>query len=554
MMDWWDRLLRIFSTFWVRDSREAMRRGEMRKIRLALKGLHPPVYRPSSSQLLPGFAERVLALRQHLAPVAALLEKTLRHSDPRLAERFRDELVELHLHDELLSRLELLREEPLRERLATSSAPAAEMKKLDGEMVELLRACSDCAPAVDEALTDLDFLADLCRYDFVQLLQGFDPRFPAEPEASPETRHRFQPVDGRQVLGELEDLYFVLASTRIPEEMERELVVLLIRLQRERAAESREPLLQALVRLRGFIEHALNPTLVLNLIRALQGDPFLQLEFPRERRPALQPYLDRFVRRYRQIGERILREEREKELELEVQRLFEGAELLEVAGYGEDTARALADAGLASYRQVRPLRLLRSFACAHFGREIRDAVLKLLQEGGVEDRALHQTLNDSFYGCEGVREKIETFEDGLRSADPVSAQALREQMERHAQGKPAAAAVNRIVEAIDEQARRIVEEGAAAFFHLGSLLYGLLNDAKASGSERVKNIRTIGGAHNREFLAGLAQGYAAIRSFVQIMGHFTPLPSEGRPAGERGADGEPAADGPAAAASQSGER
>ena len=529
MMEWWDRLLRLLAALWPRDSREAMRRGEMRKIRLALRSLHPPVYRPSSAQLLPGFAERVLDLRQHLAPVTQLLDRTLRNGEPRLAERFRDELVELHLPDELLSRLEMLREEPLRERLAQTASPAEELKRLDREVVELLRACSDCAIAVDEPLTDLDYLADLCRYDFPQLLRAFDPRFPTEPEAAAETRHRFQPVDGRQVLGELEDLYFLLASARFPEGMERDLVALLIRLQRERAAETREPLLQALARLRGFLEHSFPPSLVLHLIRALQGDPFLQLEFPRERRASLQPYLDRFVRRYRASAERLLREGRERALEQDVQRLFAGVELLQIEGYGDELVQSLTEAGLPPFRHVRPLRLLRSFACTHFDRRIRDGVLKLLEEGVFGDRTFQHSLVEAFRGCEALREKFEAFELGLKSEDPASSRALREHLQRLGLGKPLSPAAGRTVEAIDERARRLLEEGAAVVFNLGGLLFGLLNDLKTGGAERVKNLRSIGGARNRELLEGLAQGYGAIRGFVQIIGHFTSLPSEGVP-------------------------
>lgn len=551
MSSFWERLLNLLSVLWSRDSREAMRRSEIRKLRLALRSLQPPVYRHSTSQLLPGFAERVLALRQHLAPIAALLGATLRNAEPRLADRYRDELVELRLPDDLLSRLELLREEALRERLAASPAPAEELHKADLEMAELLRAStySACGP-IDEELTDLELLADLCQYDFLKLLRWFDPRLPSDADPAAATRHRFQAVSGLQVLGELEDLHFVLAPLRISEGMERDLVVLLVRLQRERASETREPLIQALARLRSFLEHSLNPSILLSLIRILQGDPFLQITFPRQQRPALKPYLDRFIQRYRAAGERLLRETREKALDQEIRKLFPGAELLEIGGYGEALGRSLAEAGFTPFGWVRPLRLLRSFACAHFERGIREGVSRLVEEGVFADPAFQENLGAAFRGCDAIREKIDGFEEQMRGADPVSSRALQEQLNSHLQGRPAGATLNRIVEAIDGKARMLVETGAAALYNLGSLLFAALIDLKAASPERVKNLKSIGGARNREFLQSLAQSYGTIRSFVSVLGHFTPLPGAADCAGGSAASAAGAAGGtpPAGAA------
>lgn len=533
---WWKDLLSLLSVIWTRDPQEVERRRELRRIRVRLRSLQPPVYRAAAAQVLPAFAEQVLAVARLLKPICLLLQKTTRNSDPRLADRYQDFLLEALLPEDLRRMFGRLQEQAVQDRLSGSDSPEEEMERLKQEHAEFVRELSASAlERVDEEMADLEAVADLCRYDYMKLLRMFDPYFPADPLASPAesvpqaVQYEFLPVEGGRILGELQDFYFVLAPVRLLPGLEGNLDTLLLRLQREKAEHSRETLLKTCSRLRGFLERALAGETVLDLIRILQNDPAFQPEAGKERLSFREIYLERFSRRFREVGEQILWERREKALADEIRELFQDADLLEIIGYDDEIAATLAERGFSTFTQVRTLRLLRSFVCSLFEGNIRDPVKRLLVEGYFADRTFQESLSDTFLGCETIRDSIDRFEQELRGGELLALQTLRQYLKQDEQGKPIGPVLNKMVDTIDYSARKLVEEGAGLFYRLGNLLYEILGDLKKSAPERVTNIKVIGGNYNRDFLQGLLAGYGDLRSFVRIMSRFTVLQPAFRP-------------------------
>jgi hypothetical protein len=98
---------------------------------------------------------------------------------------------------------------------------------------------------------------------------------------------------------------------------------------------------------------------------------------------------------------------------------------------------------------------------------------------------------------------------------------MKRYVEEMRRGKDIASFLNRLVDAINDKAREIVEDEAGLFAMLGEALGDLISDFRGSSPEIVTNIRTLGGGRNREIIAQVQGGRERIMVLVKIMSNFT---------------------------------
>lgn len=519
MVNWWETLLNLILALLNRDPAEAQRRRALRRLQEAVKNSAPPLYRPSSGQVQPGLADHLLVLARTLQPFERLLDRTLRAEDPHLGERFLDSVIEARLPEVWRTKAERLCYGAMRERLSAAVDAREEWRRLDGELLELSRLSSSPSfRQLEEALAGLKALNDLSRYDFERLLREFDPQFSMTAPAP----RSFQAVEGDQILPHLLDLHFVLASVSVTPDLQEDLGRLLERLEGGRSEESRAALHQSLVRLQKSLDLVSVPLLA-DLLRVLQGDPSFQPAVDREKTSYGEAWMSRLDLRYRLARDRILREDREREVAGLVRDLFQGAEISGVAGYGEEISRTLTENGFPALRWVRPLGILAAFIRLRFEQGPRELIKKLLVEGQYDDRSFENTLSGTFYGCAGLGEQIDQFSESMSGEDHISSGSIGHYLEQHNQGKAVTAVLNKLVETVDQRAGRLVEDGAKLFYGLAGLLTEVLAALRQTEPARIVNLRSIGGSGNREYLMGLTRSLGEVRTLAEILGAFTVL-------------------------------
>jgi hypothetical protein len=192
---------------------------------------------------------------------------------------------------------------------------------------------------------------------------------------------------------------------------------------------------------------------------------------------------------------------------------------------------------------VKPLRILKTFVLAAFDSSIKEPVKRLLVEGYFDNKGFQNNLANILYQCERSGGRIEEFEEQLLGNGRVSIVAMKRYVEELRRGKDIASFLNRLVDAINGRAKEIVEDEAGLFAMLGEALSELIADYKSPSPELVTNIRTFGGARNREIVAQIQAGRDRIATLVKVLRNFAYVkaPIPGSMAG-----GEPEA-GPATA-------
>ncbi len=520
----------LFYVLFSRNPQEAEKRRALRKLTDRLRQMQPPVYRRSGGLLLPAFGYNLLQLSYLLAPLEELFQKTLICEDPRLAERFRQHLAIARLPEALARRLPEFNLQAMRQRTLASASPIKELDKLDQEFEQVLEAFS--APqfySFDLDFMALDRLASLCRHDLGALFKHFEPGFdPAQKGRKPS----FQPVQGKKALKELLDLYFILAGIQLSEGVEANLFALLERLERERSGVAHERVRTVLGRLGKLLERELSPELLATLIRVIQDDPDSSPRVVSEELACLQVIKADLSSAYRKERERLQREINENTIGGDLKTLFGGADPLEVPGYGEALSAQLAARGYDSFARVKPLAILKSFMLAHFEKSLRDPLKRLLVEGTFASKMIDLRFNNTFYACEGLGARLRQLEESLQSGS-LAIEKLGKFLQMHDQGKPVAPLVAKTVETIEQDVRKLVEEGCAYFYNLNLLVSDLLEDARQKAPALITNFKEIAGRPNKDFLAGIASAHLNLQLFIKIMRNFTEIRESPAAAGSR---------------------
>jgi len=519
----------IFSLF-SRNPQEAEKRRALRPLLERLRQAQPRPYRRGSGQLLPSFGYNLLQLDYLRAPLAELFNRTLHGEDARMAERYRQYLAVSRLPESKAGRLGDFAFEAMRARALGSDSPVKEMDLIGQEFDQLMAAFAGPEfESFDQDYTATDRLASLCRHDLSKFFDLFEPGFnPAEKTRKPS----FQPVAGKKALKELLDLYFILAGLRLSEGVESNLNALLLRLDRDRAVGGRERVRTVVSRLSKLLAQELSPELLLTLIRVIQEDPGANPRVVSEEVPCLQAVKAGLQAVFQKDRERVQWEINENSIGGDLKALFPGAELLGVPGYDQATARELSFRGYDSFLRVKPLSILKSYLLAHFQKNLRDRLKKLLVEGAFANRIFENMFSNAFYGCEGLQPRLGLLEEALQSG-PLAADKLARFLQLHDQGKPVSPLVTKTVEAVEQDVRKLVEDGATNFYNLSVIISETLQDARQQSPALIGNVKAIGGRANKEFLAGLAAGNSSLKLFIKIMRNFTEIRQSPAAAGPR---------------------
>ena len=143
-------------------------------------------------------------------------------------------------------------------------------------------------------------------------------------------------------------------------------------------------------------------------------------------------------------------------------------------------------------------------------------------EASFANRIFENMFANIFHGCEATLARLRQFEENVKSGSG-SAEKIERYLALHDQGKPVRPLVAKTVETIEQDARKLLEEGAAYLFNLSVILAEVLTDAKQKVPSLIGNIKMIAGRSNREFLAVLASGQNNLNLFLKIMRNFTDI-------------------------------
>jgi hypothetical protein len=510
----------IFALF-VRDPEELERRRRLRVLYEELRQVRPPYFRRSSAQVLPAFATSLLSFALVLRPLRDVFEKTIDNPDSKLAQRYKDFLVIARLPEEQQNQYAAFTYPALKQRVIGSADPEAELQRINNEMEQLLHALSASDfDGFDGGYTALDRLVNLTQHDFLPLLRLFDPALKTLDSADPSV---FQSVSGEAIVQELLDFYFILAGFDFSDSIERNVGLLLDRLSRQRAEEAKARLKKVLLRLQSLASEQIGTQVLLTVLRLILKDPHFVPQFIQGESSFLEAFKNRFQISYQRSRERIQQLLHELAVSEDLKRLFPAGQPEDIEGYREDIDQALQERDFDSFLHIRPMRILKNYIRVHFHRQLKEPLKRLIVEGKFENRIFQNMFTNTYFQCEAVEGKIVEFEEQLQGSGAQSAKKLPKYIELLDQGKPVQNMVATVLETIDKESRKLVDEGANCFYNLCVILLEILNDARLKTPVQISNIRSLSGVKAQDYLGRLNYGYNNLFLFTKIMKNFATI-------------------------------
>jgi hypothetical protein len=515
-----ERIKDWFARSFSRDPEEARRRGELHRLTGLLAELKPPYYRPKQNLVLPGFSHAIHHFYALLRPLAELARSTIANSDIRVSQRYFDYLIDRRLPTVEQERKRFFAYEGMAERMQAAIRPDDELESVVREFQAFLGSLDALGSrAVNADLYEVERFIDLCRHDYERIIGLFDPSASID---DPRYKPDFAPVPGSQVLPELLDFYYLTESFVFSPQLKENVLRLLEKRQPDGFDEAKKAKIDKLFSQLGkMITDRLSKDILITLIRVIKEDPLFTPSTPRERRDFLEAYRKRLVTQFEKDRERILREQHENAIAADIQDLFGETEVPEVDGYDEEHDSFLRRESPNGFIWIKPLRILKAFIASDFEPLLKESIKRVLVEGYFDNKAFQNNLANILYQCERSGGRIAEFEEMLRGNGRISLVAMKRYIEEMRRGKDIASFLGRLVDAINDKAREIVEDEAGLFALLGEALGDLLSDFRRSSPDLITNIRTLGGGRNREILAQVQGGRERIMVLVKIMRNFT---------------------------------
>ncbi len=522
-MSIWKRFADFLRKLLGGSPQDAAKRAELKRLQRTLEQVKPPYFRARGGLALPGFAQAVYSFAFALRPLVDLVRKTVANSDLRVSQRYYDYLIDGNLPPEEQDRKQYFSYEGMRDRALRAVRTDEEFEAIGEEFrrfSSLLTSLSTSSP-INRDLVEMDRFIEICKYDWERILGFFDPAVNLD---DPARKPAFQPAEGRPLLAELLDMYHLVADFSFDPSLAANVHRIL-----ERHAPAavdgaqRGKIDKIFAALNKMLAYRLDRELLLCLIRVLKDDPVYEPVVTREKRDFVELYRRRLTARFEQDRERARRELHENAIAADITGLFGESEILQVDSYDEETDLFLRKETPFGFSHVKPLRILKTFVYGVFEQKLKEPIKKILVEGYFDDKVFQNNLANIVFQCERTAPRIAAFEEQFSGSGRMTAQALKRYVEESRHGKDVHQILERLVDGTNQRVREICEDETGLYGMLSDALGDLLKDYRRSSPDLVTNIRSMGGARNKEIIAQLNEGKRLMDLLVHVMKNFMSI-------------------------------
>jgi len=503
------------------SSPEYKKKTQLKRIAQSLKTVDPPLYRPEGI-LLPTFPAVIYQLYQFLAPIRDILSATIGNPDRRAADRYRDFLIELSFSEEQRA---LRRSLTLAERSAALVAyphgPERLIEEQGKQFAAFLKGLDAPGPRqVAGILARLDCLQDFCQFGFNSLFSYFDPAFKTYSDqditVSSPSFHQLEVVE---IVPVLLDLYYVLSRLELSPALFEAIAIMEAR--RANAALTEETrvrigrIYQAILYI---FQKRFNKEILLAIIRMTKQDPEFKPEEPRETFDYLSSYKTRLTEFFHSDSRRMLKDKEETEINGLISTTFGDLPLEGLHGYNEETNALLQEFTPFSLDWIKPIQVIRTFACHFFEPHFRQILRAVVVEGFFNNRTIQASFSSSYYYCESVSTKIIEFEHLFADNQPCSLKVLTGYITEMEKGIDFEKPLRKLVEHMNGLAKQFVQQTVNQYMDIYNFCVILLEDCRKSVPEYVTNIRALSGStKNSESFSQLEREIGVFRNFLEIM-------------------------------------
>lgn len=512
-----DFLESLFSS----SSPEYKKKQQLKLLSAELKAIEPPIYRQDGF-ILPAFPATLYQASQFLQPVKETLNATVANPDKRIAERCRDYLIELAMTDEQRAqRKSFTFSERNKALIAQPQPPDRVIEEQGKRFAQFLKLMdSTSIRQVGIILQKIDFLVAFCQFDFNSFFAFFDPAFKAhEGQDTTVVSPSFNAIEVTEVLPGLLDLYYLLSNLDLNPGIVDIVAILEARKNNvplgEDTTNKTHKIFQAVTWL---FQKRIGKAALLSIIRLTKDDPSFTPEQPVDKTDYVLEYKNRITEFFHSDSRKLLKDQRENEIQTLIRNTFGDQKLETLNGYTESTNALLQEFTPFSLEWITPLEIIKTFSRHFFDLHFKQIIRSVIVEGYFNNRGLQTTLATAYYYCESVPTKFLEFERLFAENQPCNVKILTGYLTELKKGMDFEKPLRKMVENMNGHAKAFVQQAVNQYTEVFNFSTIILEDNKKPVPEYITNIRALAIAtKNSESYSFLEKEIGVFHNFLEIM-------------------------------------
>lgn len=519
-MSFFQKITDFFEFLFNRNSPEVQKKIQAKKIESEIRQFRPEIYK--DGELTGNFAEAIRLLYINTSPLQELLSLTIRSPDFAQNTRYEAQLVlsgySSQSQEEIfsLSYEERKKEVETSTNFTNSQIYEKQSKRLEKVLNELN---SDVFRKIDKDLNKLYQLADLCKFNFVTMLQIFDSNFVS-------LDHKYKPTYKSAELSRLtsflEDLYFQIEGLTITTATVNAIQALAnLRYNGSVPQDWMNGLIENLKKISSILKNVLSPERIKLLICLSKNDPLYKPAVVEYNEFASKRFAQMMRARFKSDEQRIKSELKDDKVRKNLDKLFSNTFLMTLNGYNFQTNEKLQKDSPLGFSQITPMQVLKTFINTYLSDGIRSLLNDIVVEGFFNNPVYKTDFSNCVYASVEIAETIKEFEDSFNGGKRNSLSTIDSNLKNGHKSQDFMKKLEAMINSINNEAAKIVSKGTNTLNSLYKIIDLLIQDSKKPTSEIISNLKVLMmSSRNRDNTDLLEQQHANWAIFFDIMKNY----------------------------------
>lgn len=508
-----------------KSSPSVQKRLEARRLRLAAEGLTPKLYAEDS--LLPNFAEAIRQLYINAAPLASLYIDTVAGADIPRRMRFESQLVYTGFTADTQKELESLSfAERKREVVESDDSMNIVFDRQRERLDSVIKAMNGISfKRMDRDINTLHHFADLCKMNFITMMQVFDPNLS---RGGVGYAPNFSSASLSALGSAIEDLYYQAATLSLNMSVANATIALAtLRAGGDISNDAAEKLLENVKKISYILTHILTPNNLLTLIRLAREDEKYEPRTISYNESARQNLVTRLETTFKADQIRIKQELKDERVQDEVNELFnsdvaQGASLISVAGYNAELDDKLHANSALSLAYVTPIQVLKSFLAGYFTEPIKTLLNGIVIEGFFNNPSYKSSFSTNVYSASECHDKFAAFEALFSREAKFDTMKIEGYINDSRKDKVFYQNLESIIGSVNTEAKKILQESINSLHALYVNIGEILSDMKRSNNELIQNLTVLMmSTRNKDSTEQLDKQYSQWKTFFEVMRNYS---------------------------------
>ena len=512
-------LKEFLESIFMASSPEVKKRTEMRKIENELKLLPTQILK--NGLLQPNFAELFRVLYENTKPINEILSQTIATEDLKRNGRFESELIITGFDEESQNKMQSLSYEGRKQAIMESDMQMNKQIELQKRGLEnLLKQLS--APGfmkIDDTLCALKQLADICKYNYLNIICRFDQDFSGNPTSQ---LGNVVPVPPAAIADNLQDLYYITGGLKIDVSECRAICALKQLLKGGDLSESeKENISEHLKKINSIFTKYLTQDVFKKIICLGKQNSNINFQFATYRTNSLKNFIDYMQKRFTSDTERIKSEIKDYTVSFEIKELFGDKELEDIQVYNAVTNEFLRSETPYSFVWITPIQVIKTFMTNFLTSSVKQVLNNIVIEGFFNNSNYKAEFSSTIYAVNEIDNTIADFEKSFDRGGRNDEAELRGLIRDSRTNAEFLKKVGSMVDNINNQAHKLIQDTSKLLYDLYVQIGELILDAKKSKSDMISNIKVLlTSARNHDGAGMMEQQYENWKLFLKVMKNY----------------------------------